>query len=129
MSASNFVAWVIQTNSFSYVDSNIKTKLHNDAKKALKALAGAMGLEKNQYSLCSNKGGIAGSGEITLHADDIYIQICEGMQTREPLAILYRTCTSRNDYNGGQNNFAGISALEDVQAFADKINAVRGKAA
>jgi hypothetical protein len=47
-----------------------------------------------------NAGGIAVSGEATLHTDKIYIQV-----SNNPLGILVRTCESRTDYTGGPNHW------------------------
>lgn len=89
-----------------------KTVFHREAKKALKDLAKKLGLDSSEYDLRSNKGGIAVTGEITLHTDKLYVQI-SGDVFGGGLKILYRTCKGRKDYSGGQNNFADVSKLED----------------
>jgi hypothetical protein len=54
-----------------------------------------------------NPGGIAVSGEATLHADKVYIQVSD-----IDLGILYRTVRGRKDYSGGFNHWYSWSALE-----------------
>lgn len=88
-----------------------KEKFHRTAKKVLETVAESLGLHPDQYDLRSNKGGIAVSGEVTLHADNLYVQIsqpCMGPGHE----ILYRHCNSRKDYCGGDNHFLAIDRLD-----------------
>jgi hypothetical protein len=103
---------------FSYNEDN-KNQLHRAATKALKVLAGKLDLPKGSFDVRSNKGGIAVSGEITLHSDTLYVQVSESFSGQK-LQILYRTCKGRKDYSGGQNNYASIDSLE-TQEFVDKL--------
>ena len=81
-------------------------------------------LQKDVYSpfqdaasIYYNAGGIAVSGEATLHNDSIYVQI-----SGTDLGILYRTCQDRRDYSGGPNHWfpwgrlieRGIAGLAEV---------------
>ena len=62
------------------------------------------------YDLRSNEAGIAVSGEITLHADRLYVQVSQpatGGGYRHPV----RSCRDRRDYVGGVNNFASLDLL------------------
>lgn len=98
-----------------------KSRFHRAGKKALKKIAEALGLSPDQYDLRSNKGGIAVSGEITLHTDSLYIQISEPLMGRGN-EIMYRSCKGRKDYCGGNNNFMSVSYLvtdfdRAIQAF------------
>lgn len=100
-----------------------KATFHVECKKALRNLAKAMGLDKWQYDLSVNKGGIAVSGEVTLHTEKVYVQVSE------PLAgsgseILFRSCNGRKDYSGGQNRFAPVEALESLENFAEAVTNV-----
>ena len=72
--------------------------------------AKAMGLEKGEFDLRSNKGGIAVSGEVTLHSDNAYIQVSQSMGRAN---VLYRSCNGRKDYSGGQNQYVDVSKLLD----------------
>lgn len=101
----------LENKSFSYNEEN-KKQLHNAALKALRKLAANLDLEKSSYDVRSNKAGIAVSGEITLHADKIYVQISESFMG-PGLQVMYRTCNHRKDYTGHQNNYATVDKLED----------------
>ena len=50
-------------------DPEAKRLFHCHARAQLLKLAEALGLEPGEFDLRSNEGGIAVSGEITLHAD------------------------------------------------------------
>lgn len=98
-----------------------KMAFHREAKRALKALAEALGLLKGSFEVRSNLAGPACSGEVTLHGDTLYVQVqasCLGVGHE----ILYRAVTGRKDYVGGQNQFAPASALDDPKAFAVKLS-------
>jgi hypothetical protein len=56
-------------------DPETKRLFHCHAQRQLKALAKALGLTGDQYDLRSNEAGPAVSGEITLHADWLYVQV------------------------------------------------------
>ena len=58
-------------------DDAQKRRFHATGRKRLKALAAALGFEPGSFDLRCNQGGIAVSGEITLHADTLYVQICQ----------------------------------------------------
>jgi hypothetical protein len=66
---------------------------------------------------------IAVSGEITLHAATVYVQVCQPA-TGADSGILIRTCKGRDDYTGGPNNFAPLNLLDDIGALADACLAV-----
>jgi hypothetical protein len=53
---------------------------------------------------------IAVSGEITLHADRLYVQASQPA-TGSDTGILFRSCEGRRDYIGGRNNFASLDLL------------------
>ena len=109
----------VMSNSLSYTSAPKET-FHREGKKVLRALAKSMGLEAGSYDIRSNKAGIAVSGEVTLHGENIYVQLsqpCYGSGNE----ILYRTCNGRKDYSGNTNNFAAVSELEDINAFACRL--------
>ena len=82
-----------------------KHLFHSEARKRLKALAEALNLPREAYDIRSNKGGVAVSGEITLHTENLYVQVCQPA-TGADTGILIRTCKGRKDFTGGPNNFA-----------------------
>lgn len=97
-------------------DADAKVNFHKHAKKQLTLLALELGFLKDGIDLRSNKGGIAVSGEITLHHDKVYIQV---QQSCMGGGILFRTCQGRKDYTGGHNNWVdNLNMLNDVPQLA-----------
>ncbi len=94
--------------AYSDEGAEVKKTFHSKGKTMLKAIAKL--LELSDFDLRSNMGGIAVSGEITLHADNIYIQLCESCGSG--VGILFRSCKSKNDYCGGTNHFIRINQLK-----------------
>ena len=86
-------------------------------------LATALGFAPAEYDLRSNQGGIAVSGEITLHHERVYVQVSQPA-TGADTGILIRTCAGRRDYTGGRNHYAPLSLLDDVPALAARVRAV-----
>lgn len=94
-----------------------KRRFHKTGMLRLKALANALKLSPGSFDRRSNQGGIAVSGEVTLHHEHLYVQISQPA-TRADTGILIRTCKGRRDYTGGRNHFASLSMLEDIQGLA-----------
>lgn len=93
-------------------DAAQKEAFHREARKQLKKLAQELGFASGSYDLRSNKAGIASSGEVTLHHDDLYVQASQSTMGNDK-GILIRTCENRKDYTGGSNHFAPLSWLSD----------------
>lgn len=98
-------------------DPEAKRAFHREARSALAALARELGLVPGDYDLRANAGGVAVSGEVTLHSETFYVQISCGVMGpgRE---ILYRRCNGRRDYCGDRNHFADIAVAVDAVRFA-----------
>jgi hypothetical protein len=88
----------------------LKAEFHKAAKRCLRRLVKELGLQKGEYDLRSNMGGIAVSGEITLHTDWCYVQVS---QFRPVAEVMFRSCEGRQDYTGGPNHFCSAQLLED----------------
>ena len=104
----NLVVLVRSTN-LSY-NEGPKEQFHNLAKVVCRDIAKALGLQKGQFEVRSNMAGIAVSGEVTLHADNVYIQLdqsCMGDM------FMYRHCNGQKDYTGGQNRWMKWGDLLD----------------
>lgn len=101
-----------------------KTLFHRRGKALLKQIAYDLGFTEGSYDLRSNKGGIAVSGEVTLHSDDLYVQFADSAFGSE-LQILYRRCQHRRDYTGGQNHFLPYRALSDYHRVIAALQSVR----
>lgn len=91
--------------------AQIKKVFHSKGKTMLKAIAKCLDL--TDFDLRSNVAGPAVSGEITLHADNIYIQVYELFGH---VSILYRSCHSKKDYTGGTNNNIKIKDLKSTES-------------
>jgi hypothetical protein len=101
-------------------DPGAKRLFHCYAQRQLEALAKALGLTSDQYDLRSNEAGPAVSGEITLHAGWLYVQVSQSSMGPNA-GILFRSCQHRHDYVGGVNNFAPIDLLHRPAELADHI--------
>ena len=86
----------------------------------MRLLAASLGLPPGSFDLRSNADGIAASGKIMLHHDDIYVQVSQPA-TGADSGILIRTCQGRRDYTGGRNHFAPRRLLDDVPALAQQV--------
>ena len=109
-----------------HYDDAAKRNFHRAAKTLLQRLAKRLDQTWSSSAqagygehdpIRSNKGGIAVSGEITLHYDRLYIQVSQSVMGNNS-GILYRSCNGRKDYCGGQNHFAPLSALVTTEEFA-----------
>jgi hypothetical protein len=100
-----------------------KRLFHTNGRKRLRALAAKLGFAEGSFDLRSNQGGIAVSGEVTLHHDRLYVQICQPA-TGSDTGILIRCCKHRQDYTGGPNHFASLSDLDDIPALAARCKAI-----
>jgi hypothetical protein len=94
---------------FSYCDAELKRGLHKDSAAYLRMLAEQLELPEGSYEIRLNEGGIAGSGEITLHSDNLYVQISQ-WAGYEDLRLLIRGCRSRTDFTGHENHALTTSA-------------------
>lgn len=104
-----------------------KERWHQLARGVAKALAAKLSLNKGEYSIRYNRGGIAVSGETTLHADDIYIQLsvsCFGPAS----GVLYRSCKGQKDYSGGVNRFMSFDELLNLDKATAKLAECQGAA-
>ncbi len=90
--------------NFSYCDDALKRGLHKDSAAYLRMLATELGFDRVSYDIRSNEGGIAVSGEITLHTDTLYVQISQWAADARNLSFLIRGCKSRKDYTGMGNH-------------------------
>lgn len=117
----NFLALV--NKDLSYGNPATKDLFHTRARKLLKQIGTDLNL--TGFDLHSNKGGIAVSGEVTLHSETCYIQISQpAFSSGEKTQFLVRTCKSKRDYSGGTNNFFGASELENYDDFISDLRKV-----
>ncbi len=100
-----------------------KDLFHSRARKVCQVIADAMALPKDSYEIRSNKGGIAISGEMTLHSETLYLQIQQGSHND----IMFRSCNGRKDYCGGSNNWASFDDLRNMERFCKALQKVSGE--
>jgi hypothetical protein len=116
---------MFQWNKSCSYDDEQKRRFHSTVRARLKKLAAELGLPSGTYEIRSNKGGIAVSGEITLHHDRVYVQVSQFAMTSGH-GVLIRTCKGRKDYTGGPNHFVALALLDDIPALAASVRAVTG---
>lgn len=97
-----------------------KKAYHQMGRLILKRLADAMRLQKGEYTVRSCEGGVAVPGEIILHSDHLYLQICPAW-AGQGAKIMYRSCKGQRDYTGGHNCWAPIRDLDNIDEFAEKL--------
>lgn len=110
-------------------NADAKKEFKLAALNALRKLSVNMRLERGTYEIRWNEGGIAVSGEATLHHDRFYLQVEQSSLTREggvDMSVMYRTCRNRNDYSGGDNHFASAVHLDDTIRMAQLIELMLG---
>jgi len=106
------------TRSVAYT-TNEKAVFHRDGMKLLKTLALECGVKAD---FRSNKGGIAVSGEVTMHGDTVYVQLHQAITSPAPFRFLVRTCKGRKDYSGGTNYFHNASdSAENLIALVNRL--------
>lgn len=101
-----------------------KELFHRYGRSLLKQIAHDLGYTPGSYDLGSNMAGIAVSGEITLHTDDLYVQFSSSPYS-EDYQILYRRCKDRRDYRGERNHFFRFQALKHYEQVIAAMQALR----
>ncbi len=82
-----------------------------------------LGLTPSQFDLRVNRGGIAGPGDVTLHADHLYVSFNAEIDFGRGRTFMFRGCRSRQDYTGLGNRWA--LWREVGQDFFGVVNALR----
>ena len=111
---------LVNAQDLSYNEKG-KAEFHRLAKLVAHKIAKDLGFAKETFSIRSNKGGIAVSGEVTLHADNIYISFSQGFTQ---VSFLFRSCKNQNDYTGGANNYMKWEELLDWNTAMDTFRCV-----
>lgn len=101
-------------NGYSDAGEAAKTAFHKEGKAFLKKLAAELDPQgADGGSIRNNQGGIAGSGEVTLHSDHFYAQLSESCMS-PGVQLLFRSCKSNKDYSGNQNNMVNMKGFADA---------------
>ena len=102
----------LATSPVAYNES-AKREFLRVAKQMAIHLAARLGLNEDQYEVRVNKGGVAVSGEVTLHTDTRYIQFTQSSGILKD-GFLVRSCKGRKDYVGGRNHWVAWEDLRDL---------------
>lgn len=109
---------LLATRGVSY-DADAKRTFHTEARRALRRLAGELQLPAKSFDIRVCEGGPAVSGEVILHADELYVQVSIGGYGGGE--ILSRRCRGRSDYCGERNHWARMPALLDPSSLARRM--------
>jgi hypothetical protein len=106
-----------------------KRSWHATGRSRLRELAKLLDLPIGSYDIRSNMAGVAVSGEVTLHSEDIYVRAGQSVMGDDH-GILIRQCRGRKDYTGGNNNFHSLELLNNLPYLAKLVQGIRsiGKA-
>jgi hypothetical protein len=98
-----------------------KVEFHAIGQYVLRGILSHLGVEGEVRS-CG--GGPAVLGEVVLHADAVYVQLCVTGFGDGP-SFLYRTCRGRNDYVGGANRWWPYERLaQDPTEFVEVLKSL-----
>lgn len=109
------MTFLTASDSVDAIGYEAKAAKHRSTRGALRGLAKALGLAPGSYDIRSNMAGDAVSGEVTLHAEGVYIM------AGSPCGLLVRTCKGRRDFCGGPNNWFDAALLGAPDVLAAKI--------
>lgn len=123
MSKTDLIELASLNGRCSYEDAN-KASFRRLALRLLKEVAEIMGLNKGTCDIRYNPGGIAVSGDATLHGEKVYVSLnADGFSG----GILVRSCKGRKDYVGGTNRWFSLDRLIEsgangLAAFAAEVS-------
>ena len=101
-------------------DAPAKDLFHADGRRAMQKLATALALSDSSYSIRSNRSGPAVSGEITLHGEEVWVQLSLGALGPD-YEVSFRRVTGRDDYASDRRRFATIRELLNPERFAERL--------
>jgi len=110
----------------SYNDEN-KREFERLGKKLARELRKALGFTSESADVRYNAGGIAVSGDVTLHMERVYLTFnADGFSS--DLGIMYRHCNGRKDYGAGlstPNHYYSWQLLQMREGFAGLVQTLR----
>lgn len=99
------LARFVANAQLSYHEEN-KEHFLRETRRLATRFAAELSLTSSQFDLRVNRGGIAGSGDVTLHADHLYVSLNAEIDFGRGRAFMFRGCRSRQDYTGLGNRWA-----------------------
>lgn len=100
-------------------DGDAKRLFHAEGHRALQRLAEALELPRTSFELRSSPGGLAISGEVTLHGEAVWVQL--SIDRGPGRELLFRRVAGRRDHVGGRNHWASIDELMTPDRLAARI--------
>src|SRR3546814_693895 len=93
-------------------DEHAKRLCQSEGRAAMRRLADDLARDEGSFDIRYNKGGPAVSGEVTLHGEDVWVQLSLGLSgpARE---VCFRKVQGRDDHLGDRNCWASIRELVD----------------
>ncbi|MDF0491502.1 hypothetical protein PX554_25625 [Sphingomonas sp. H39-1-10] len=101
-------------------DDDAKRAFHSEGRTAMRRLAEALHLAENSFEVRSQKAGPACSGEITLHGEEVWVQLSLGYLGPDH-EVLFRRVRGRADHIGDRNRWASVRDLLSPDRFADRL--------
>lgn len=101
-------------------DDAAKRVFHAEGRAAMRRLAEALALDPKAYEVRSNRGGAAVSGEITLHADEVWVRLSL-VGFGQDNEVVFRRVNGRDDHCGDRNHTASINELLAPDRFAERL--------
>lgn len=101
-------------------DEAAKRVFHHEGRQAMRRLAEALGLDPGSYDVRSDKGGVAISGDITLHGEEVWVRLSLGPFGPDH-EVAFRKVRGRDDHCGDRNRWASIQELLAPDRFAERL--------
>lgn len=101
-------------------DEAAKSLFHADGRKAMRRLADALGLEPGSFDIGSNRSHASRSGEITLHGEELRVQLSLGA-LGPGHEVTFRRVRGRHDQLGDRERFAPVVDLLNADRFAARL--------
>ena len=101
-------------------DDAAKDLFHADGRRAMRDLAVALALPDGSYTIRSNRSGRSVSGEITLHGEEVWVQLSLGALGPEN-EVTFRRVRGQHDHLGDRRRFAPLRELLNAERFADRL--------
>jgi len=103
-------------------NEDFKDQYKKLGRRILKEIAKLMGLKKGEFDIRWNPGGIACSGDHTLHTDKIYVALHDNCGTGW---FYWRTCEGRKDYTGGSNQIVQWDEFVSIRGWDNLIKSLK----
>lgn len=102
-------------------DEPAKREFHAAGRRALRRLADTLLLDDATYSIHSNPGGPAVSGEVILHGEELRIELTLRDCLGPDREVLFTRVDGRTDHVGGRNHWGSIRELLNPDRFAARL--------